>query len=174
MSEFKSNKAGHITNGKGEKVGEIWDEGGRKWWSQISGCNPEGPFRTRRIALDRTIHRLKERIAQINSVKNAVIRKAPYKLTNHPDSLDREVIEKLRSRGGTWAIYENHEKSSLDHGRLVCLKYGSDCTFPAPPEKAPDSSEWGSGWMYCHVGFFDHETGLIHPTLPDKKEEQQV
>jgi len=71
-----------------------------------------------------------------------------------------EALAQMRTRGGQWAVYQNHALDSADAGGLRFLKVGSGCTFEAAPERYPDSA-LGVGWRYLHVGFVDLDTGTI-------------
>lgn len=78
---------------------------------------------------------------------------------NHPSP---EALEAMRSRGGLWACYQNHDLGHRDIGRLVFLQYGGpDSTFDSPPDRYPDVPEVGLGWRYLHVGFVDLKSGEI-------------
>jgi len=67
------------------------------------------------------------------------------------NSISSDAISKMRSSGGTWAAYQNHDLSSFNIGTLRFLKFGESCTFKTPPHRYPDS-QLGTGWAYLYVG----------------------
>lgn len=84
-----------------------------------------------------------------------------HKFTGETVDIDRDVMATLRSRGGSWAVYQNVDMSSIDLGRLTFLKFGKGCTFGEPPEKAPDGPH-GAGWRYYHVGILNEgKTAMV-------------
>lgn len=78
-------------------------------------------------------------------------------------TIDPEALDAMRTRGGNWAAYQNHDLSSVNAGHLTFLRFGEGCTFKEPPKNAPDGS-YGLGWRYVFVGTVDVETGSIKAT----------
>ena len=72
-----------------------------------------------------------------------------------------ETLETMRSRGGKWAAYQNHDLGSAQIGHLQFLQYGGpDSTFATPPYSYPDTPSM-IGWRYLHAGFVDLQDGVI-------------
>lgn len=74
--------------------------------------------------------------------------------------VERESLETMRVRGGSWAAYENIALDSSTVGHRQYLKFGPGCTYAEAPEHAPDGAH-GPGWKYRSIGIVDLETGLI-------------
>lgn len=72
----------------------------------------------------------------------------------------QEALQAMRTRGGTWAAYQNHALDSADLGHLRFLKIGAGCTFEAPPQRYPDRPDT-IGWRYLYVGMVNFATGQI-------------
>ena len=79
-----------------------------------------------------------------------------YKVT----TIEIELLDQLRARGGTWAVYRNEVMDSVDYGRTVALQVGPGCTHETPPKNLPDG-EHGIGWKYLLAGMVDMETGEL-------------
>lgn len=73
----------------------------------------------------------------------------------HPDALSQ-----IRERGGQWAVYQNHDLGTRRIGHLKFLKYGTGCTFDAPPVHYHDPT-MSEGWNYFLVGRLDTISGVI-------------
>jgi len=83
------------------------------------------------------------------------------------EKVQPEALEAMRSRGGSWAAYQNHALDSHNVGHLQFLKFGAGCTFVVPPEKYPADTSHGAGWRYLHVGTVNLETGEIKGITED-------
>lgn len=84
---------------------------------------------------------------------------------------EREALEQMNERGGTWAAYENMDMSSRHVGHLQFLKVGCGCTFDTPPSQMPDNT-YGVGWRYRYIGYVNLNTGEI--TLRPVANENEV
>lgn len=67
----------------------------------------------------------------------------------------------MRSKGGTWVAYQNHDLGSPNIGHLQFLKVGSDCTFSEPPPHYP-GHVYSDSHPYRLVGTVDLATGVIN------------
>lgn len=77
-----------------------------------------------------------------------------------------EVLSTLKARvliDDRVAVYQNHALDSADAGRLAFLIIGPTRTFHDPPDRAPDSAEYGPGWKYLPVGILDLKTNALKP-----------
>lgn len=71
-----------------------------------------------------------------------------------------EALAVMRERGGTWAVYQNHDLGHRDLGHLQFLKVGDGCTFKTAPERMPDT-ETHINWRYVLIGAVNLETGEV-------------
>jgi hypothetical protein len=81
---------------------------------------------------------------------------------NPDDRPTPEALEQMKSKGGEWFAYQNHDLGSRYVGHLLFLKG----TFTTPPKNGP------GGWPYVLVGKVNLETGTIEP-LTDRRGEQR-
>lgn len=75
-----------------------------------------------------------------------------------PLPIDPNTVAEMKSRGGTWAVYENHALDSATAGHLQFLKVGEGCTYKDPPKSYPKDNEYGMGWRYVYIGMLDFES----------------
>lgn len=77
-----------------------------------------------------------------------------------------EALQRMRERGGQWAVYQNLDLHSNDLGRLVFLQFGPDRTLKTPPKQYPDTADTGLGWRYVYTGRGRHRRrGSVIVTL---------
>jgi hypothetical protein len=87
--------------------------------------------------------------------------------------IHREALAAMRSRGGTWAAYENQALDSHNAGHLQFFRFGPGCTYETPPPRYPADTEHGMGWRYVLIGVVNFETNDID-TLPKPVTEVSV
>jgi len=63
-------------------------------------------------------------------------------------TLEAETVRTIKERGGTWAIYQNVALDSADAGKIVCLRFGPECTRKEALDPMPDTPQYGPGWKY--------------------------
>jgi len=78
-----------------------------------------------------------------------------------PLRIDPNTVAEMKSRGGTWAVYENHALDSANVGHLQFLKVGEGCTYKDPPKQYPVDTEHGTGWRYQYIGMLDFDTMTV-------------
>jgi hypothetical protein len=79
-----------------------------------------------------------------------------------------EALELMRERGGTWAVYQNCDMSSVHLGHLTFLQYGEGRTFREPPTSHPDTPTF-IGWRYLLVGYVSLVRGVIVDTEEERR-----
>jgi len=77
-------------------------------------------------------------------------------MTVEPIEIDRNALEQVLSRGGSWAVYQNLAHDSTTRGQIIFLRYGEGCTHTKPPPHAPDGAH-GTGWKYLLVGLLSED-----------------
>ena len=73
-----------------------------------------------------------------------------------------DALQQMRTKGGSWAAYQNQALDSANAGHLQFLAVGQDCTYLDPPEQYPADNVHGMGWRYRFIGYVDLETGEIN------------
>lgn len=66
----------------------------------------------------------------------------------------KETVDVLKSRGGTWGVYENQAFDSASAGHIKFLRVGEGCTYAEPPPKLPDTDS-AINWRYILVGIVE-------------------
>jgi hypothetical protein len=77
--------------------------------------------------------------------------------------IDQNLLKTMRTLGGCWAAYQNHDLGHRHSGHLIFLQIGPDCTFKTAPPRMPDTAN-AIGWLYVLVGYVDLELGIIDTT----------
>jgi len=62
-------------------------------------------------------------------------------------TIDPEVVQILKARGGRWGVYENQVFDSGQIGHIQLLRFGEGCTHVEAPACMPDTAQ-GTGWKY--------------------------
>jgi len=76
---------------------------------------------------------------------------------------EREPLQEIRAKGGTWAVYQNQDPEHHNFLHLAFMRYGDGTPFTAPPRTYPSDKNptMGPGRRYLHVGCLDLNTGEI-------------
>ena len=82
------------------------------------------------------------------------------RLISGSEGIDASALGQMRSFGGTWAAYQNHDIGNRNLGHLKFLKVGEECTYKQPPPHFP-ADTISQGHVYVYVGMVNVETGQI-------------
>lgn len=84
------------------------------------------------------------------------------KLISEKDAaqISEDALEQMKSQGGDWYAYQNHDMGHPYLGHLQFLQVGPECTYKKPPGQYPDTQQ-GIGWRYLLVGKVDLEAGKV-------------